>query len=214
MVKVSVSILNIDFGNLKKSIKDIENAGIDSFHMDIMDGHFVDNISFGPYIVKTINKLTSLPLHTHLMIYNPEKFIDRFFEAGSETVTIHVETLNDKNFNLLDRKNIGISLNPDIPLEKIYPYLDKVKRVLVMSVMAGFGGQQFIEKSIESISKLAEKRENLGLDFIISVDGGINSDNAGRCIKAGVDELAVGSYITAATNPAEKVNKLANLNSR
>lgn len=207
-MKISVSILDMDFGNLKEAIKTIENTPIDSLHMDIMDGHFVDNISFGPDIVRTVKGVCSVPLHTHLMIYDPEKFVDRFFKAGSRTVTVHAETLNDKNLHILDRNNMGISLNPDMSIERIYPYLAKVKRVLVMSVMAGFGGQEFIETSVESIYKLAEKRKKTGLDFVISVDGGVNSDSAAKCIKAGADELVVGAYITKADNPEERIRQL------
>ncbi len=208
MIKVSVSILNLDFANLERSLKNIETAGVDSFHMDIMDGHFVDNISFGPDLVKIISRITTLPLHSHLMISNPEKFVDRFFSVGSETVTIHVETLNDKNLHILDMDNIGISLNPDMPTESVFPYLHKVKRVLVMSVMPGFGGQQFMESSIESIRRIAEKRSEIGSAFIISVDGGVNYDTGLKCMAAGADELAVGSYITKSDDPAEKIRRL------
>ncbi|MBN2407546.1 MAG: ribulose-phosphate 3-epimerase [Elusimicrobia bacterium] len=210
-MKLGVSILNMDFGNLEASIKKIEKTRIDDFHMDIMDGHFVDNISYGPEMVKTVRRITGIPLITHLMIENPEKFVGRFFEAGSQAVLVHVETLNDANRSILEMDNMGISFNPDVPLEDVAPYLDKVNRVLVMSVYAGFGGQDFIEESLQKIAALKEIRKSKGLDFEISVDGGINAESASRCLKAGVDEIVVGSYITRADDPAERIDTLLGL---
>ncbi|MGM0441379.1 MAG: ribulose-phosphate 3-epimerase [Elusimicrobiota bacterium] len=210
-MKISVSILNLDFRKLEKEMNRIEKGKPNSFHMDIMDGHLVDNISFGPDIVKTVRRITELPIHSHLMITNPEKFTDRFFESGSSTVTIHAEALTRENKSLLKKNNLGLSLNPDYPVEKIYPYLDKVKRVLIMSVYAGFGGQSFIEESLERINKIAEKRKKRGLDFKISVDGGINVDTALLCKQAGADEVSVGSYITRSDNPAGRIKAIKKL---
>jgi ribulose-phosphate 3-epimerase len=212
MVDISVSILNMDFKDLANSIKKIEETPIDSFHMDIMDGQFVNNISFGPDVVKAVSEVTGKPFYSHLMIFNPERFVDRFFEAGSESVVVHVETLNKENKSIMDRPNMGISLNPDIPLEDLFPYLDKVDRVLVMSVYAGFGGQKFIPESLDRISELARRRKEQGLDFIISVDGGINYESAVECVKAGVDEISVGSYITKSEDPAEAIRLLKSIN--
>lgn len=211
-VSISVSVLNMDFTNLSDAIREVENTGIESLHLDIMDGNFVDNISFGPDIVQSVNTVTSLPLHTHLMIKNPAKFVGRFFKAGSDTVTLHIETLQSEiDFKLLSGKNMGISLNPDMPVETIYPYLDSVKRVLIMSVEPGFGGQKFIGESLNKISQLRKKREETGLQFTISVDGGIDNLSAPECIKAGVDELVVGAYITRSKSPATDIRKLRKL---
>lgn len=167
-ISISVSVLNMDWTNLRNAIKEVEDAGIESLHLDIMDGNFVDNISFGPDIVRSVNTITSLPLNTHLMIKNPAKFIDRFFKAGSDTVTVHIETLqSESDFKLLSGKNIGISLNPDTPVETIEPYLSSVQRVLIMSVEPGFGGQKFIGESLNKISRLREKerRPDFNLPF-------------------------------------------------
>ncbi|MFC2062129.1 ribulose-phosphate 3-epimerase [Elusimicrobiota bacterium] len=207
-MKISISVLNIDFKNLRQTIEVLESAGIDSWHMDIMDGHFVDNISFGPDVVKTVNEISDLPIFTHLMIKNPEKHIDKYFEAGSEIVTVHAEVLNDDNIDILEKENIGISFNPDYPLPEIFPYLEKVKEVLVMSVFAGFGGQEFIEDSLARISQLDERKKELGLDFKISVDGGINAKNALSCLNAGANEVIIGTFVTKSQDPAEKIKEI------
>jgi ribulose-phosphate 3-epimerase len=207
-INISVSILNMDFANLAKAVRNIEKAGIDSFHMDIMDGSFVDNISFGPAVVETVKRITSLPLISHLMILKPFKYVDRFFAAGSEKVIVHAEALNKEDSRLMDRENMGVSINPDIPLESVYPYLEKADRVLVMSVFAGFGEQEFIPQTVDRISALREKREELGLKFVISVDGGINDKNAAKCVRAGADELVVGSYATRSKNPVKTIKRM------
>ncbi|MFH1415098.1 MAG: ribulose-phosphate 3-epimerase [Elusimicrobiota bacterium] len=211
MTSLSVSILNMDFGNLEKEIRSIERMSIDSFHMDIMDGHLVDNISFGPAVVEKVREITDIPIHSHLMISNPERFTKRFFEAGSDTVTIHAETLEGIDTENFFSERTGVSFNPDYPVEEVFPYLDKVGRVLVMSVMAGFGGQEFVESSLKSIEVLAEKRSKDGHNYIISVDGGVNEETSARCIDAGADELIVGSYITKSDDPESKISRLRTL---
>lgn len=212
MTDISASILNLDFKNLAQGIKNIELSGIDSFHMDVMDGHFVDNITFGPDVIRVIRELTGLPIFAHLMILNPEKFMDRFFKSGADNIIVHVETLNENNKNIVDMDNVGISLNPDISIESIEPYLEKTNRVLIMSVMAGFGGQEFIRESLDRISYVYKRKKELKLDYIITVDGGINYENACECIAAGADELAIGSYITKSHDPKVEINKLKSLN--
>ena len=205
---LSVSVLNMDFTRLGESIKAVEEAGADFLHLDIMDGHFVDNISFGPDIVKAVSSVTSVPIHTHLMIENPEKFIERFFESGSDTVTLHVETLNSGNSSILRMNRIGVSLNPDIPVSRLEPYLEFSESVLVMSVFAGFGGQEFIPESLDRISELYRIRETRNYGFRISVDGGINPVTATECVKAGADEVVAGSYISRAENPDEALKQI------
>lgn len=207
-MKISVSVLNLDFAHLEDSIREFEHAGADSLHMDIMDGNFVDNISFGPAIVKTIADITVLPVYSHLMIVKPEKYIKKFFEAGSQSVTVHVETISEDNKDILDMDNVGLSLNPDIDLAELDGYLNIVSEVLIMSVYAGFGGQQFIQSSLERIEKIKNKRDQIGADYKIAVDGGINPEVAARCAEAGADEVIVGSYITASDDPAGAVEKI------
>ncbi|MGM0568645.1 MAG: ribulose-phosphate 3-epimerase [Elusimicrobiota bacterium] len=209
--KVSISVLNMDFSRLRECIEEVEKAGADSLHLDIMDGHFVDNISYGPGISKTIINIASVPVHAHLMIEDPLKYADRFFAAGCASVTPHVETLGRKNEHVLQKPHTGISLNPDAPLSKLGPYLKDVERVLVMSVMAGFGGQSFMKKSLKRIESLKKEREKAGLDFIIEVDGGINDKTALECVKAGADEVIVGSWVTSSQDPAGKVKYLKSL---
>lgn len=205
---ISASILNIDFSNLKDEVVRLEEAGVDSFHMDIMDGIFVNNISFGPDIVSAVRRNTSLPIHTHLMIMKPESFYERFFDAGSDSVTFHVERINADREKILLRDNTGLSLNPDISLDKIFHYSPFISKVLLMSVFAGFGGQRFINESIERISALKDYRERTAGSFNISVDGGIIPETASLAASAGADELIVGSYITASSDPFKSVREI------
>src|SRR3989338_5410571 len=178
-IKVSPSILSADFSCLDKEIKKAEDAGVDMFHIDIMDGHFVPNITIGPVVVKHIRKVTKLPLDVHLMIENPQGFIDPFVSAGSNMITVHIETISKNNIKLLKKKlksrgvKLGVSLNPGTPLEKIKGVLDLVDLVLVMSVNPGFSGQGFIK---ESVPKIKELRSIFSGD--IAVDGGINLESA------------------------------------
>ncbi|NLB34544.1 MAG: ribulose-phosphate 3-epimerase [Elusimicrobia bacterium] len=207
-VEISVSILNMDFSQLATELKLVEEAGIDSFHMDIMDGNFVDNISFGPDIVAAVRRNTQLPLHTHLMITRPEKFADSFLKAGSDSLTFHLETMNPEREKLLDRPAMGLSLNPDIDIEGIFPFSDRISQVLIMSVFAGFGGQKFIPDVLEKIRKIRDFRDKNGKSFRIGVDGGINPETASLCAAAGADELIVGSYITSSPDPAGAVKSI------
>lgn len=180
-------------------------------HIDIMDGHFVPNITIGPVVVKYIRRVTKLPLDVHLMIENPEKFIEEFVGAGSDMITVHVETINAKRYPLyakrLEAKGIkaGISLNPATPLSRIKPFLDIVAFVLVMSVNPGFSGQAFIPAVLPKIKELRSI-----FDGDISVDGGVNDKVAGSIIKAGADILAAGSYIFGAKNAKLAIERLRN----
>jgi ribulose-phosphate 3-epimerase len=208
-VKVAPSILSADFSCLDREIKKIELAGADMIHIDVMDGHFVPNITIGPVVVKYIRKVTKLPLDVHLMIEKPQKFIDAFVAAGSNMITLHIETINTTNFKLqaahLKKKNIkvGISLNPATPLTKIKELLQYVDFVLVMSVNPGFSGQEFIPSVIPKIKKL---RSIFSGD--ISVDGGVNDKVAPRLIRAGANILASGSYIFCAKNTRLAIEKI------
>lgn len=196
---ISASILNADFSNLKEQIQAAEAAGVDWIHLDIMDGHFVPNISFGPPIVAVCRKITQLPLDTHLMIDNPDLFIDAFADAGSNYISVHVENnphIHRTIQNILKKnKKAGIVLNPGTPVQAVYPLLHMVSFVLVMSVNPGFGGQSFIPESLSKITELARKIKEEKLDVMIEVDGGINAETFQMAKSAGVDVFVVGSYI-------------------
>jgi len=198
-IKVAPSILSADFSCLERQIKRVESAGADMLHIDVMDGHFVPNITIGPVVVKYIRKVTKLPLDVHLMIKQPEKFIDAFVKAGSDMITVHIETISKaklraKSYELRAKGiRFGISLNPATPLSRIKNVLKLVDFVLVMSVNPGFSGQEFIPSVIPKIKKL---RSMFGGD--IAVDGGVNDKVAGKLIRAGANILASGSYIFGA----------------
>ena len=210
-IKIAASILSADFSCLDQEIKRVELAGADMIHIDVMDGHFVPNITLGPLVVKGLRRITKLPLDVHLMIKEPEKFIDAFASAGSDMITVHIETMSVAAIKCLaarlKRKGIrvGVSLNPATPLSKIKGLLDFVDFFLVMTVNPGFGGQKFIRSALPKIKKL---RVNYCGD--ISVDGGINDKTAPGIIRAGANILAAGSYIFSAKNPKAAIERLRN----
>jgi ribulose-phosphate 3-epimerase len=208
-IKIAPSILSADFSCLGKEIKKVESAGADMLHIDVMDGHFVPNITIGPEVVKYIRKVTNLPLDVHLMIENPQKYIDPFVKAGSDMITMHIETIKASSFRLqaarLKSKGIkvGVSLNPDTSLKRVEDVLSFVDFVLVMSVYPGFGGQKFIPSVLPKIKKL---RSVFSGD--ISVDGGVNDKVAHRLIQAGANILAAGSYIFGAPDVKKAIERL------
>ena len=212
-IKVAPSILAADFMCLSKEIRRIELAGADMIHIDVMDGHFVPNITIGPAIVKDIRRTTKLPLDVHLMIEKPGRFIDDFVKAGSDMITLHIETINVSGFRLqavrLKNKNIkvGISLNPATPLSKIKKVLNLIDFVLVMTVNPGFSGQSFIPAVLPKIKKL---RSVFHGD--IAVDGGINKNNAKQVIAAGANILAAGSYIFKSKDYKKAIKSIKCLN--
>ncbi|MCJ7519595.1 MAG: ribulose-phosphate 3-epimerase [Anaerolineaceae bacterium] len=196
---LSASILNCDFSKMGEEIHAAEAAGVDWIHLDIMDGHFVPNISFGPDIVATIRKLTKLPLDTHLMISNPDDFIDGFAEAGSDVLSVHVENnanIHNTLFNIqkLDKK-AGIVVNPGTPVEMIYPLLHLVEFVLLLTVDPGFGGQEFLSEVLPKINTLSNKIRELGLGVGIEVDGGIDEKTIPITREAGANIFVAGSSI-------------------
>lgn len=197
MVKFAASILNCDFSRLGQEIKAAETAGVDSFHLDVMDGHFVPNISFGPPVTKHIRPLTKLHLCAHLMISDPVTYAPRFFETGADEVLYHIEIAGDDTLaKLLDQgKPIGVTLNPDTMLESIYPILPQLSSVLLMSVFPGFGGQAFIPETLFRIETLKREIERQKLSLPVAVDGGINPDTAPHVRSAGADILIVGSAL-------------------
>lgn len=210
-IKVAPSILSADFSCLGKEVRELQRAGADMIHVDVMDGHFVPNITIGPAVVKYIRKHTGLPLDVHLMIENPQRFIDDFVAAGSDMITLHIETVSKKVLEFqgkrLKKKRVGfgISLNPDTPLARIKPMLDLADFVLIMSVNPGFGGQEFIRGALSKIRKL---RSIYAGD--ISVDGGINEKTAREVIDAGANILACGSYIFKARDKKSAIERIRN----
>ena len=211
-IKIGASILAADFAHLDKEILCVEKAGIDFFHIDIMDGHFVPNITIGPGILRDIHRVTRLPLDVHLMIKQPLNLVNRFIAAGADRLTLHIETISPLAFlrcaSRLKSKGIklGISLNPDTPLKSIKRLLNSVDFVLVMAVNPGFGGQKFIVKVLPKIKDL---RQIYNGD--IAVDGGINNLTAARAIKAGANILACGTYIFKSRHPKQAIQRLKDL---
>ncbi len=211
MVKIAPSILSANFSCLDKEIEKVEKAGADILHIDVMDGHFVPNITIGPVVVKDMRKITKLPLDVHLMIENPQKYIDAFVNSGSDMITMHIETMSvlafRKEAGRLREKNIkvGISLNPATPLARIKKVLNVVDLVLVMSVNPGFSGQKFIP---EVVLKIKELRSIFKGD--IFVDGGVNDQTAAKLIRAGANVLVSGSYIFGASDMKERIERIRN----
>lgn len=205
MTKVAPSILSADFGKLEAEIKKVEAAGADLIHIDVMDGHFVPNITVGPLIVKACRKITKLPLDVHLMIENPDRYIPDFASAGADIITIHVEASKDleEDIELINQNNVkpGVAVNPDTPVDSVFHVLDKVSMVLIMSVNPGFEAQEFMPEVLPKIKKLREKitsspHLSVGNNLPdIEVDGGINLETAKEVVKAGVNVLVAGSAI-------------------
>lgn len=197
MVQIAPSILSADFARLGAEVKALEKAGADLIHLDVMDGHFVPNLTFGPMLVKAIRPYTTLPFDVHLMMTNPAPFIAEFARAGADMITVHLESDADIADLIAlikkEKKKAGISIRPKTSVSKLLPYLPMIDLVLVMSVEPGFGGQPFIKHSLE---KIVELKALIGRKNVqISVDGGINDITAPACILAGADILVAGSYV-------------------
>jgi len=198
-IKISPSILSADFSKLGSEIQDLEKAKADLIHIDVMDGHFVPNITIGPEVISKLRKYTSLPFDVHLMISPVDNFIKDFAEAGADIITIHPEATNDlvnsikkiKSYN----KKAGISLNPETSVEKVLTVLNLIDLVLIMSVNPGFGGQKFIENTLDKVKLLRKEIDNKKLKIQIEIDGGINFENSKKAIKAGVNILVSGTTI-------------------
>lgn len=199
MTKIAPSILSADFSKLGDEIKDVEKGGADYIHVDVMDGHFVPNITIGPLIVEAIKPITTLPLDVHLMIENPDNYIQAFAGAGASIITVHQETCVHLHRTLQLIKDAGVKagvvINPATPVEMIKDILPEVDLVLIMSVNPGFGGQSFIQHAVQKIEQVKNYREQLNLSFEIEVDGGVNVDTAKSCTDAGADVLVAGSAI-------------------
>ncbi len=209
---IAPSLLSADFLRLGQEIKDVEKAGADILHLDIMDGHFVPNMTFGPFIVKQIKSTASIPLDVHLMIDEPQKWIGTYIDAGADFLTIHFET--DPHLNRAVNeirkygKKAGVSINPSTHTMLLEYVLEYVNLVLVMSVNPGFGGQKFIENSFKKIEWLNNYREKHQLDFLIEVDGGVNENNIKPLSDAGVDIFVAGSAIFSKSDYGEVIKKM------
>ena len=198
-IKLAPSILSADFGRLGEQVVEATKAGADYIHVDVMDGHFVPNITIGPIVVAAIRSHTNIPLDVHLMIESPEKYISQFAQAGANIITVHVEACNHLHRVVESIKELkcktGVSLNPSTPLSAIDEILPYVDLVLVMSVNPGFGGQQFIESSVDKIARLRRRLDELKLSAELEVDGGINAEIALRVVKAGARVLVAGAAV-------------------
>jgi len=212
MVKIAPSILSADFAKLGEEIKDVEQGGAEYIHVDVMDGHFVPNITIGPLIVEAIRPVTDLPLDVHLMIENPDQYIPAFAKAGADIITVHQEACPHlhRTIQLIRSHGVkpGVVLNPGTAAELVKGILPDVDMVLVMTVNPGFGGQSFIHSAAEKIKQLAEWRKEMGLDFEIEVDGGVNTETAKICTDFGADVLVAGSAVYNKENRKQAIEAI------
>jgi ribulose-phosphate 3-epimerase len=212
MIKIAPSILSANFAKLGEEIKDVENGGADYIHVDVMDGHFVPNITIGPLIVEAIRPVTKLPLDVHLMIEQPDQYIEEFVRAGADIITVHVEACKHlhRTIQLIKSKGIkaGVVLNPHTPIESIQHVLDDIDMVLLMTVNPGFGGQAFIPQVLPKIKQLSDIIKEKQLPIEIEVDGGVNEETAKLCVDAGATVLVAGSAIYNKVDRKQAINNL------
>lgn len=209
MAKIAPSILAADFARLGEDVKDICDRGIDYLHIDVMDGSFVPNISFGAGVMKSLNNITTVPYDVHLMIWDPDRYIENFITPVTEFITVHYEACDDLACTLKHIKEsgakAGVSIKPGTAPEVLDDYLKDIDQILVMSVEPGFGGQKFMDSSLPKIAYYKARREELGLDYVISVDGGVGSANAHLVRDAGVDMIVAGSAVFKAADRTAEI---------
>ena len=209
-IKISPSILSADFSQLGNEIKRLEDGGADMIHVDVMDGHFVPNLTIGPPVIKNLKKHSSILFDVHLMISPVHKYIEAYSDAGADIITIHPEATDNLKSSILKikelNKKVGISLNPETEIDVILQYLDKIDLILIMSVNPGFGGQKFMPEVLIKIKKLKEIQKSKKLNFDIEIDGGINFENSKEAIEAGANILVSGTTIFKSNNGDIKKN--------
>lgn len=209
MIQIAPSLLAADILHMADEVKKMEDAGADLLHVDIMDGHFVPNLTFGPHLVSALKKITALPLDVHLMLTNPAKYIDAFAESGADIITVHAECEDDVASCFRQIKNHGIQcgivLSPDTPPEPYFSLMEQADMTLVMSVYPGFGGQSFIPSSLEKCKII---RAHMGAKYPIEIDGGVSEKNIDEVVQAGANVIVAGSGIFRSTNPKQTIFRM------
>ena len=212
MIKIAPSILASDFARLGEEVKDVEAAGADYIHVDVMDGHFVPNITIGAPIVRALRPVTSLPLDVHLMIENPDQYIEEFAQAGADILTVHAEACPHlhRTIQLIKSKGVkaGVVINPATPVDAIKHVIEDVDLVLLMTVNPGFGGQAFIDRVLSKITETKQLADSLGVSPEIEVDGGVNAETARACIEAGATVLVAGSAIYSQSDRKAAIDQI------